>query len=65
MCGSGSVFQIRIRIQEAPEYGGMNDDRNSMTGMNDDKKSMTGMNDDKNSITGMLGLEFSQLYSSP
>ena len=21
MCGSGSVFQIRIRIQEAPEYG--------------------------------------------
>ena len=21
MCGSGSVFRIRIRIQEAPEYG--------------------------------------------
>ena len=25
MCGSGSVFRIRIRIQEAPEYGSNTD----------------------------------------
>ena len=25
MCGSGSVFGIRIRIQEAPEYGSKRD----------------------------------------
>ena len=25
MCGSGSVFRIRIRIQKAPEYGSNTD----------------------------------------
>ena len=25
MCGSGSVFRIRIRMQEAPEYGSNTD----------------------------------------
>ena len=25
MCGSGSVFRIRIRIQKAPEYGSITD----------------------------------------